>query len=108
MNNDETRSSQKADACAILRDKVEAIAALSWEELDAYGSRVEEVVASSGRRFRIKSWAFWDMEAWRSGMYVIAKARPTKGLRRFWSYKDVRVRGGPDDPVPAPPSQPAD
>jgi hypothetical protein len=54
----------------------------------------------SARRFRVKSYAFWDMDEWASGMYVIVKVRPVAGWRRFWAYKAVETRGGPGDPVP--------
>jgi hypothetical protein len=46
--------------------KAKEIAGLSWEELDEYGKRVEEVVTATGRRFRVRSIAFWDMEEWAS------------------------------------------
>jgi len=88
----------------LARAKAKALAVLSWEELDAYGQRVEEVVAPSGRRFRLTANVFWDMEPWVSGINIIVKAAPMRGWRRFWSQKAVETRGGPDDLVPEQPS----
>ena len=59
----------------------------------------------SGRRFRVKSNVFWDMEAWASGMYVIVKVYAEHGIRRWWPWKEVAVRGGPDDLVPERPRE---
>ena len=83
--------------------KAEALAALSWEELDAYDGLVEEVVGPSGERYRLSTSVFWDMDPRASGMYVIVKAAPTRGWRRYWPIKAVEVRGGPDDLVPEKP-----
>jgi hypothetical protein len=89
---------------ALAGSKAEAVAALSWEELDAYDPTVEEVVGPSGERYRLSTTVFWDMEEWASGMYVIVKAAPTRGWRRYWPFKAVEVRGGPNDLVPRNPS----
>jgi hypothetical protein len=80
------------------------IAALSWEELDSHGGRNESHTAPSGRRFNVRSRATWDMDEWASGMNISVQVHPTHGLRRLWSYKAWRTRGGPDDPVPPRPS----
>ena len=83
------------------------IAVLSWEELDTYGKRVEEVVTKTGRRFRVTSIAFWDMEDWESAMYVIVKVYPFTdwSWRRLWGYRAVELRGdSEDDPVPPRPA----
>jgi hypothetical protein len=88
---------------ALAASKAEAVAALSWEELDAYDQTVEEVVGSSGTQYRLSTFVFWDMEPWASGMYVVVKAAPTGGWRRYWPFKAVEVRGGPDDLVPEKP-----
>lgn len=87
--------------------KAKEIAALTWEELDAYGKRVEEAVTARGKRFRVMSHAFWDMEEWDSTMYVIVKVYPARGWRRFWGYSAVETRGGwdSDEAIPTrPPS----
>jgi hypothetical protein len=84
----------------IAQAKAKALAALSWEDLDAYGKRTEEVVSPTGRRFRVKSFVFWDMDEWASGMYIIVKAYPPSRWRRPFGYSAVETRGGPDDPVP--------
>jgi hypothetical protein len=55
------------DPRLVARAKATEIASLSWEELDAHGKRTEEVVTPVGRRLRVKSIAFWDMEAWALG-----------------------------------------
>jgi hypothetical protein len=93
------------EARALIRLKVEEIRALTWEELDTYGERVEEVVSSSGRRLRLKSSTFWDTEEWASGIYIVAKAYPVTGWRRWWPYREVTTRGGPDDLVPPRPPE---
>lgn len=92
------------DPRQLARAKAKEIAGLSWEELDAYGKLVEDVMSPTGRRFRVKSHAFWDMEAWESGMYVIVRVYPTPRWRRFWGYSAVETRGDRDDPVPARPA----
>jgi hypothetical protein len=92
------------DPRLVARARAKEIASLSWEELDAYGKRTEEVVTPSGRQLRVKSIAFWDMEAWASGMYVIVRVRPGRGWRRFVGESAVETRGDYDDPVPERPS----
>ena len=79
------------------------IAALSWEELDAYGKRDEQVVGKSGCVFRVRSHAFWDMDEWASGIQVNVKVYALRGLRSVWPYKASATRGGPSDPVPTRP-----
>jgi hypothetical protein len=93
------------DPRLVARAKAKEIASLSWEELDAYGKRTEEVVTPRGRQLRVKSIAFWDMEEWASGMYVIVRVRPGKGWRRFVGESAVETRGDYDDPVPPPPTE---
>jgi hypothetical protein len=88
---------------AFLRKRVLAIEALSWEEMDRYGKRTEDFTTLSGNTYRVESCAFWDMGEWASGMEIYAKARSSSGWRRLWAYKDAGCRGGPTDPVPAPP-----
>jgi hypothetical protein len=54
-------SSVEDDPRRLADVKAKEIAGLSWEELDAYGRRVEDVVTATGRRLRVTSQAFWDM-----------------------------------------------
>jgi hypothetical protein len=89
---------------ALAGAKADEIAQLSWSELDAYGERTEQGTAPSGRVFRIRSRAYWDMEPWASGIEISVKAYAPGGLRRIRGYKARRTRGGPNDPVPPPPS----
>jgi hypothetical protein len=84
----------------IAEAKAAELVAMTWEELDAYGERVENVTAASGRTFRVKSFAFWDMDEWASGLNISVKAYAQNGLRRVWGYKAWKTRGGPDDLVP--------
>jgi hypothetical protein len=86
--------------------RAKEIASLSWEELDAYGQQVEEVVTAIGQRFRVTSHAFWDMEEWDSTMYVIVKVYPKRGWRRLWGYSAVETRGGwdSDEAIPSGPA----
>jgi hypothetical protein len=91
----------KDEAEAILRPRLEALTGLSWIEMDAYGEKEETVESPSGRRFRVVTGAFWDMDEWASGMELYAKAYPESGRRR--PYTLWASRGGPGDPVPEPP-----
>jgi hypothetical protein len=98
----------KDEAESILRPRMEAMTRLSWVELDAYGEREETVESPSGRRYRVVTGAFWDMEEWASGMELYAKAYPESGRRRR-PYTLWASRGGPDDLVPErPPTTPGD
>ena len=80
------------------------IAALSWEELDAFDKRDEQVTGDSGRVYRVKSHVFWDMDEWASGIQINVKVYAPHGLRHVWPYRASAVRGGPSDPVPSRPS----
>ena len=88
----------------VARAKAKEIATLSWEELDAYGKRTEEVLTPMGRRLRVKSDVFWDMDEWDSGMYVVVRVRPGRGWRRLLGESAVETRGDYDDPVPPRPT----
>lgn len=88
---------------ALADAKADEIARLSWQELDTYGERTEQSIGPSGRVFRVRSRAYWDMEPWASGIEIIVKANAPSGIRRIWGCKARRTRGGPDDPVPPPP-----
>jgi hypothetical protein len=88
------------EAGQIARDKVDALKSLSWDELDAYGSRQEKVVSPAGRRLRVKSWAGWDMEPWASEIGITVKVYASGGFRRFVPITARGGRGGPDDLIP--------
>jgi hypothetical protein len=79
---------------AIAEAKAAEIDALSWEELDAYGQRIEEVTSASGQVFRVKSLVFWDIDEWESDLYVSVKVYAPRGWRKFWPHKARRFRGG--------------
>jgi hypothetical protein len=97
-------SDLKREALEVLRPRLSMLERMSWTEMDAYGERVEEIVESpSGRRFRVVTGAFWDMEEWGSGMEPYAKAYAPSGWRRWRPYKLWSDRGGPNDAVPGPP-----
>jgi hypothetical protein len=87
-----------------LRERVRAIEALSWEELDRYGKQTESLTTATGNTYRVVSRAYWDMEQWASGMEISAKAYAPSGWRRRWPYTAVGGRGGPTDPVGEPPT----
>jgi hypothetical protein len=78
--------------------KASELEALTWDDLDAYGSRVEYVAAPSGRTYRVRSAAFWDMDEWESDLYISVKAYAPRGFRRFWGYNAWKVRGGENLP----------
>lgn len=94
---------ERAETLRLLGARVDALARLSWEELDAYGEREEWMACPSGRRLRVVTGAFWDMEEWKSGMELYAKAYVQSGWPRRFPYKVWRSRGGPDDLVPSRP-----
>jgi hypothetical protein len=96
---------EKTEADAILRPRLQALEAMSWDELDRYDEQQEVVAAPSGRRFRVVTGAFWDMDEWASGMNLYARAYAASGLRRWFPYKLWGARGGPDDPVPEGPAR---
>jgi hypothetical protein len=87
---------------AIADAKAAELSELGWEQLDAYGQRIEQVKSPSGRIFRVKSHAFWDMDAWESDLLVIVRVYPRASWRRFWPYKAVRGLVG--EHLPARPS----
>jgi hypothetical protein len=86
-----------------LRKRIEEIQWLSWEELDAYGKRAETFTASTGESYRVLSKVYWDGDEWASGIEIEIRAYAAAGRRRWWPYRDHRVRGAATDPVPAPP-----
>jgi hypothetical protein len=90
-------ASRAKEAKEIIRSRVNDFDHMSYQELHEYGERVEEVVSESGRRFRVETDAFWDVEPWQSSMYVQVKVRPIRGWRRWWAYKFFQDRGSPDE-----------
>jgi hypothetical protein len=56
-------SASESDGAVVAAAKASEVAALSWNELDAYGERVEAVTSPSGQNFRVRSLAHWDMAA---------------------------------------------
>jgi hypothetical protein len=77
--------------------KLRELEALTWEELDSYGKRVEVAQAQNGRRCRVKSVAFWDMEPWESDMCVIVKVYDPP----WWPVPTDKVVGGlPGEDIP--------
>jgi len=89
----------------LVRRKAEEVAALSWDELDAYGKQTNYATTPSGQRLRIVTHVYWDMEEWASGIEIDVKAYAARGWRRFRPYKAHSVRGGPDDLVPTRPNE---
>jgi hypothetical protein len=89
----------------IASEKLAALQRLSWAELDSYGTRAGRVTAPSGRTYRVKCSAYWDMGAWESGMELTVKVYARRGLRRLWPYTAHGDRGGADDPVPSGPQE---
>lgn len=75
------------EVAELLSVNLDQLRSLPWDELDSYGKQVNEVAGSSGRRYTVTTYTFWDMEAWASGMYVIVKVRPKRGWRRLLAYK---------------------
>lgn len=94
------RGNVKDDARALARAKVEEIAALPWEALDAYEKRIEEIKSPSGRLCRVESQTFWDMEEWASGMYIIVQVQ----VDTRWGWRPLS--GWQEDTVLDPPEKP--
>jgi hypothetical protein len=80
------------------------VAALSWEKLDSYEPHDDQVTLESGHTFRVKSSAFWDMDAWQSDMQVSVKVYSSHGWRRYRPYTARAFRAGEDLPEQVPPS----
>ena len=99
--------SERADAKALIEPRIERWKHASWEELDRLESISgieEEALAPSGKPYRVRTHAFWDMEPWQSGMYVRVDVYGRSAWRKRWPYKGAIQRGGaddgPDEPVP--------
>jgi hypothetical protein len=93
-------AAERDDAFALIRPRIDRWTSASWEELDRLeggGEVEEEAVAPSGKRYRVRTYAFWDMEPWESGMYVIVKVYGRSGWRKRWPYKGAIQRGDADD-----------
>jgi hypothetical protein len=56
--------SKLTDAQTIAAQKADELVALSWDELDRYEPRVDEVTSVNGRGSLVKSHTSWDMDAW--------------------------------------------
>ena len=83
----------------VLRQRVTDMDRLSWDELDAYGERVEEITLPSGQEIRVRTKAFWDMEPWQSDMHIVAQgARLARRVGRAWPYREHRLKRGEDLP----------
>jgi hypothetical protein len=100
------QTEEEREALEILRQRLDKLKRMPWAEVDAYGKRVEFVESPGGRRFRVVTMAFWDMDAWASDLLLSAKA--TRGPI-YWRrrYRLFDSRGGPDDPTFEPPSNAA-
>lgn len=90
------RSATSNEGRLLAAEHAAALAELPLRQLDSYGSRRETLRAVSGKRYVVRSVAYWDAEPWESGLYIIVKVRPTKGWwRRIWPYRAVVVRPPP-------------
>jgi hypothetical protein len=68
-----TDSIEQSDVRALLRELLAPWENASWEmldELEAAEPRSDEVEAPSGRRYRVKVSAGWDMDPWESDFHV--------------------------------------
>jgi hypothetical protein len=82
------------DGRALAEAKAAEINGLTWDQLDAYGQRIERVTLPSGKAFRVKSVTFWDMDDWESDLHISVAVYAESGWRRFWPYKARGFRGG--------------
>jgi hypothetical protein len=85
---------QIAEGKALAEAKADQILALPWQKQHEYEKSVETVQGAGSTRYRITSVASWDMEPWKSDMYIWVTVRPSRGLRRLWPHRATRVRGG--------------
>ena len=100
-------STERNDARAILRGLLEPWTNASWEALDQLDAAepYEDVVQGpSGRRYRVKLLAGWDMKPWESDFYVWARVYGRSDWRRRFPYLDTVVHGGEDLPSEPPPT----
>jgi hypothetical protein len=97
-------STEERDVAVLLHRLLEPWESATWDELDrleAADARDEEMVAPSGRRYRVKLFGGWDMEPWESDFYVWARVYGRGGWRRIFPYVDIVIHGGeklPPDP----------
>jgi hypothetical protein len=91
--------SNQSDARKLAAQTADELVALSWDDLDRYEPRVEEVTSVNGRRFRVKSHTSWDMDAWESDMRVTVKVYAARGWRRYWPITGRALRHGEDLPA---------
>lgn len=112
-------ASEAEEAREIINARLCALEAMSWEELDLYGTRLDYEVTPSGRRLQIETIASWDGYDWESSIELGVRVRPDEeseerldenGVEAFeedwyglWAYSGWSRRGGPHDPVPDPP-----
>jgi hypothetical protein len=82
-----------------VRGRAAEIERLPWVELDSFGKREESFTASSGRRYRIVSRAFWDLgdHRWETDMEITVAAYAPGGWHRWWPYRASLVRAGPPE-----------
>jgi hypothetical protein len=87
-----------AEARELTEKRMREIAAMPFDALVGFiDDPVEtETTGPSGRPYRVKTYAFWDMEPEESDLYVRVKVTG-RGLRLFQRYLGVDVRGPEDD-----------
>ena len=83
-----------AEERAWAEQKAGEVSGLPWDELARFEEQIEDVELPSGRKARVKTLAFWDMDESESDMYVTVRVYSSHGWRRYWPWKAVRVRGG--------------
>ena len=88
-------TAERDEARALLDAAIAEIERLSWDDLDQYEERSSQVSTGSGREFVVRTMAYWDMDAWESDMWIVARARLCQGESvRRWPYTARTIRGG--------------
>ncbi|HEV2728299.1 MAG TPA: hypothetical protein VGV34_08395 [Solirubrobacterales bacterium] len=82
-----------SEARELTEDRIRKLAALPLQDLLRYEEHPvrEQVTGSSGRSYRIHTYAFWDMDPGQSDLFVRVDLRGT-GLRRWQRYHGIQLR----------------
>ena len=92
------RDRDREEANALVQRGAREVAALPWDDLDAYGTRTERLRLASGRKLEMETSVFWDMGDWASDMCVSVEGRAEgRWRRRIYTGWAVKIANDPAD-----------